>query len=57
MKPSILLIGKKKDFYCERAVEFVKANFPEHEILLGNRGEQFPEETGWWCNPTHFSTS
>ena len=48
MKPSILFIGKKKDFYCERAVEFVKAHFPEHEILLGKRGDQFPEDTGWW---------
>lgn len=48
MKPSILLIGKKKDFYCERAVEFVKIHFPEHEILLGKRGEPFPEDAGWW---------
>ena len=48
MKPSILFIGKKKDFYCERAVEFVKSHFPEHEILLGKRGDHFPEDTGWW---------
>lgn len=48
MKPSILFIGKKKDFYCERAMEFVKLHFSEHEILLGKRGDHFPEETGWW---------
>jgi|GEM_PF-3725883 len=33
MSPSILFIGKKKDFYCERAMEFVKAHFPEHGVL------------------------
>lgn len=48
MKPSILFIGKQGDFYCERAVEFIKANFPAHAIFLGNRGEGFPEEIGWW---------
>jgi len=48
MKPSILFIGKKKDFHCQRAMEFVKLHFPEHEILLGKRGYHFPEETGWW---------
>jgi len=48
MKPSILFIGKNKDFYCERAVEFVKLHFPEHEILLGKRADHFPKEIGLW---------
>jgi len=48
MKPSILFIGKKKDYFCECAVEFVKLHFSEHEILLGKKGDSFPEETGWW---------
>ena len=29
-------------------MEFVQLHFPEHEILLGNRGDHFPEDTGWW---------
>lgn len=48
MKPSILFIGKKNDYNCERAMEFVKLHFPEHDILLGKRGDPFPEEIGWW---------
>ena len=48
MAASILFIGKKHDFYCERALEFVKLNFPECEVLIGNRGDHFPEEYGWW---------
>ena len=48
MKPSILFIGKKKDYCCERAMEFVKLHFPEREFLLGTRGDHFPEETGRW---------
>jgi methionyl-tRNA formyltransferase len=48
MRPSMLFIGKKNDTYCERAMEFVKLHFPEHEILLGKRGDQFPEATGRW---------
>ncbi len=48
MKPSLLFIGKKKDYFCECAMEFVKLHFSEHEILLGKRGDPFPEETCWW---------
>jgi hypothetical protein len=48
VKPSILFIGKKNDFFCECAMEFVKLHFSEHEILLGKKGEPFPEEAGWW---------
>jgi methionyl-tRNA formyltransferase len=48
MKPSILFIGKKEDFYCERAVEFVKLHFPENKILLGRHGDPLPEDLGLW---------
>ncbi|MFQ5346245.1 MAG: formyltransferase family protein [Rhodothalassiaceae bacterium] len=48
MKPSILFIGKKGDFYCERAAEFVTTHFPEHEIVLGSRGDRFPEKVNSW---------
>ncbi len=29
-------------------MEFIKLHFPEHEILLGKKGDLFPEETCWW---------
>ena len=48
MKPSVLFIGKKNDFYCERALEFIKSHFSNHEIFLGIRGERFPEAIHNW---------
>jgi methionyl-tRNA formyltransferase len=48
-KPSILFIGKKDDFYCEKAAEFVTLHFPEHKIVLGKRNDVFPENiTSSW---------
>ncbi len=47
-KPSILFIGKKDDFYCERSVEFIKLHFPEYNIILGKRGDSFPEDAKRW---------
>ena len=42
-------IGKKGNFHCEQAVEFLKLHlFEENMILLGNRGDRFPEDVGWW---------
>ena len=55
MKPSILFIGKKNDFYCEHAMEFIKLHFPENKILMGKRGEPFPEDTGCWKGDYVFS--
>jgi len=46
--PSVLFIGKKNDFYCKQAIEFVKAHFPQNDIILGKRNEIFPEEIKWW---------
>lgn len=47
-KTKILFIGKKNDFYCERAQEFIKLHFPDSSILIGKRGDIFPEDVGWW---------
>lgn len=47
-KPSILFIGKKDDFYCQSAVEFIKVHFPEHVIVLGKRGDVFPVSLHQW---------
>lgn len=38
-KHSVLFIGKSGDFYCDRAVEFMRLHFPDNTILLGRRGE------------------
>jgi len=52
---SVLFIGKKNDFYCEQAMNFVKSHFGEVTVELGKRGESFPEETGWWKGDYIFS--
>jgi methionyl-tRNA formyltransferase len=44
----ILFIGKKGDFYCKQAVEFVKLHFREPDIVLGKRGDSLPELARWW---------
>ena len=47
-RPSVLLIGKGNDSYCERAKELVCTVFPEHEFLLGQRGDPLPERVEKW---------
>jgi methionyl-tRNA formyltransferase len=47
-KPSILFIGKNGDFYCERAVDFIKLHFPENTIILGRRLQPISEEVQTW---------
>jgi len=44
----VLFIGKKNDFYCEKAVDFIKLHCFEPTILLGKRGDIFPENVGRW---------
>ena len=46
--PSVLLIGKKNDFYYERAIEFVKVHFQKYQVFMGKRNEQFPEDIDKW---------
>jgi len=48
MNPSILFIGKKNDFYCNCAQEFIQLHFPNHRIVLGLRGDDFPEDIKKW---------
>jgi len=48
VKPSILFIGKKNDFYCNCAMEFIKLRFSEYQIHIGKRGEPFPKEVDCW---------
>lgn len=48
MSTSILFIGKKDDFFCEQAKSFVDTHFQESSILLGSRGDNFPDEFRHW---------
>lgn len=45
---SIFFIGKKNDYCCERAIEFIRLNFPKNDILTGKKGDRFPENARWW---------
>jgi methionyl-tRNA formyltransferase len=45
---SLLFFGKRDDFYCEQAKAFVTQHFPEADIVLGKRGEPFPEVYHGW---------
>ena len=47
-QPSILLIGKHDDLYCEKAVEFVKLHFPRHTVILGKRGDVLAPQAAAW---------
>ncbi len=48
MKPSILFLGKDNDFYCKRALEFIKLHCDDFEIFLGKSGDSFPEKLLNW---------
>jgi len=47
-RPSVLFIGKKDDFYCEKAVEFIKLHFEKNNIILGKRGDVLSEDGREW---------
>lgn len=47
-RPLVLFVGKKNNLYCEKAVEFMRLHFFEPTILLGQRGDVFPEDVGSW---------
>jgi methionyl-tRNA formyltransferase len=49
VKPSVLFIGKKNDFYCEHATQFIKIHFPESVIFMGERNDKFPENLESWA--------
>jgi methionyl-tRNA formyltransferase len=44
----ILLLGKKKDEHCSKAVDFIKKNFEDVTVYLGKWGDPLPEDIGWW---------
>jgi len=48
MRPQFLFMGKKNDFYCERAKEFMALSCPDTVFLLGERRDPFPEDVGRW---------
>jgi len=44
----ILVLGKKKDEHCSKAVDFIKTNFTDVTVYLGKWGDPLPEDIGWW---------
>lgn len=46
--PSLLFIGKRDDFYGDRALDFIRCHFPDHRVWLGRRGDPFPGDTVAW---------
>lgn len=48
MEPSILFFGKKDDYFCNLAVEFIKNNFSDSVICLGSRNQDFPQKAYEW---------
>ena len=47
-KKSILFLGKKKDENTLKAIDFIKSNFENREIFLGDWGDPFPEKLDSW---------
>jgi len=45
---SVLFIGKRNDFYCEKAREFISCQFPDAKIVLGKRRDLFPYDAMSW---------
>lgn len=45
---SILFLGKKDDEYCNRAFQFVEANFENVTVYFSAWGEQMPKEICDW---------
>ena len=44
MKPSILFVGKKGDAFCDKAVDVIKNNFDNYQIVLGDKFDELPSE-------------
>lgn len=45
---SVLFLGKKNDSHCEKALQFVRQNFPNCEFYLGEWGDPFPGDAWYW---------
>ena len=48
MKPSILFVGKKGDAFCDKAVDVIKNNFDNYQIILGDKFDKLPSEIEFW---------
>tara|TARA_B100000686_G_scaffold160642_1_gene168292 strand:- start:2362 stop:3030 length:669 start_codon:yes stop_codon:yes gene_type:complete len=48
MKPSILFVGKKGDAFCDKAVDVIKNNFDNYQIVLGDKFDELPSEIEFW---------
>ena len=48
MAPSLLMIGKKDDAHCAKAVQHARTVFGETEIHLARRGDECPGDVGGW---------
>ncbi len=44
----ILFLGKKKDEHCSKAVDFIKNNFEDVTVYLGEWGDPLPDDIKWW---------
>ncbi|OFZ80447.1 MAG: hypothetical protein A2583_14145 [Bdellovibrionales bacterium RIFOXYD1_FULL_53_11] len=51
----VLFIGKKDDFYCEKAKEFTLANFPDCNVVMCRRGDSVPEIFKDWAGDYIFN--
>jgi methionyl-tRNA formyltransferase len=47
-KTSILFLGKKNDPHCKKSLTFLKNYFTNVECVFGKKGDDLPEDTGWW---------
>src|SRR4051812_47273679 len=52
---SVLFLGKRDDFYCEKAQQFIRLNFPDSTIITGTRQQPFPLECADWEGDYLFS--
>ena len=48
MPPSLLMIGKKDDAHCAKAMDHARAIFGETEFRVGRRGEEWPRDVDDW---------
>lgn len=52
---SVLFFGKRGDYRCERAQEFVSSSFGTAIVVTGTRHDRFPEEYVSWSGDYVFS--
>jgi methionyl-tRNA formyltransferase len=45
---SILFLGKAEDQHSQKAIEYIKSNFTNYTICLGDWGDPLPQEARMW---------